>query len=55
MIFVSSEKGIVKAVNIVPQKMAYVYLDLGKREYCTISMENKNLRRKKGHNNLSEN
>jgi hypothetical protein len=29
LVFLSSTKGQIKAINIVPQQMSYVYLDLG--------------------------
>lgn len=54
MIFVSSNKGRVKAVNIVPQKMSYIYLDLGQREYCAIAVNNKNLRQQPDNKNINE-
>ena len=42
MVFIGSNKGKVKAINIIPQQMAYVYLDLGKDEYCTVALDRKN-------------
>ena len=41
MILVSSRKGTMKAMTIVKQDKAYVYLELGQREYFTITLDNK--------------
>ena len=45
MVFVGSNKGNMKAINIIPQQMSYVYLDLGNNDYCTVTLNrNKNER-----------
>lgn len=46
VVFLGSNQGMVKAINFIPQQMSYVYLDLGQNEYCTIPVNNKNLRKK---------
>jgi len=40
LVFISSKKGTVKAMTMIRQEKAYVYLDLGHREYCTITVDN---------------
>ena len=40
LVFISSKKGTVKAMTMIRQEKAYVYLDLGHREYCTITVNN---------------
>ena len=39
LVFISSKKGTVKAMTMIRQEKAYVYLDLGHREYCTITVD----------------
>ena len=38
LVMVGSSRGTVKALNIVKQQMAYVYLDLGQKEYATVTL-----------------
>eukprot|EP00347_Sterkiella_histriomuscorum_P017818 403347867 len=38
MIFVSSKQGETVAISVIQKEMHYVYLDLGKRQYCTVAL-----------------
>jgi hypothetical protein len=44
-LIVSSEQGEVEALSIVQKEVHYVYLDLGKKQYCTVALpQNKDVR-----------
>ncbi len=43
MIFVTSQKKVMVALYLVKRETHYVYLELGKRQYCTIAYSNSNL------------
>ena len=42
MIFVGSASGELLALNIIQKEMHYVYLDLGKKQYCTVALPRAN-------------
>jgi hypothetical protein len=48
LIFIGSKHGDIAALNIIKKEMHYVYLDLGKKQYCTVALPknkvNNNLR-----------
>ena len=48
LIFIGSSSGEVIGLNIIEKELHYVYLDLGKKQYCTVALPKKGVSRNGG-------
>ncbi|CDW75572.1 UNKNOWN [Stylonychia lemnae] len=55
MIFISSKEGDLVGLSIIQKEMHYVYLDLGKKQYCTVALPKNGNKEMKEHLNQNNN